>query len=86
MIQFIALSNRHAISYLKFNDLMKVMRKWFRSYQSVIGIRQEHPPSQYKQPKEFKEAIPGVEIYEKYKKWLTDKKTGMVFVDFGDEV
>ncbi len=86
MIQFIALSNRHAISYMKFDDLMKVMGKWFKPYQSMIGIRQEHPPSQYKQPKEFKEGIPGLEIYEKYKKWLTDKKTGMVFIDFGDEV
>ncbi|EAM50900.1 hypothetical protein WH8501_05795 [Crocosphaera watsonii WH 8501] len=51
----------------------------------MIGIRQEHPPSQYKQPKAFKQAIPGVKIYAKYKKWLTDKKTGMVFLDLGDE-
>ena len=85
MIQFIALSNRHAISYIKFDDLMKVMRKWFKPYQAIIGIREQHPPSEYKQPKEFKEAIPGIEIYEKYKKWLTDKKTGIVFIDFGDD-
>ncbi|MDJ0597633.1 MAG: hypothetical protein QNJ37_02140 [Crocosphaera sp.] len=85
MIQFIALSNRHGISHLKFDDLIKVMQKWYKPYQAIMGIRQEHPPSQYKQPKAFKEAIPGVEIYEKYKKWLTDKKTGMVFIDFGDE-
>ena len=86
MIQFIALSNRHAISYLKFDDLIKVMRKWFKPYQSVMGIRQEHSPNKYKQPQEFKESIPGLEIYNKYKKWLTDKKTGMVFIDFGDAV
>ncbi|WP_107667039.1 hypothetical protein [Cyanothece sp. BG0011] len=85
MIQFIALANRHGISHLKFDELIKVMKKWYKPYQAVIGIRQEHPPSEYKQPKEFKEAIPGVEIYEKYKKWLTDKKTGMVFIDFGDD-
>lgn len=85
MIQFIALSNRHAIYYLKFDDLMKVIQKWFKTYQAMIGIRQEHPPSEYKQPKEFKEPIPGIEIYEKYKRWLTDKKTGMVYLDFGDD-
>ena len=51
----------------------------------MIGIREQHPPSEYKQPKAFKEPIPGLEIYEKYKKWLTDQKTGMVFIDFGDE-
>ncbi|EAZ89264.1 hypothetical protein [Crocosphaera chwakensis] len=85
MIQFIALANRHGISHMKFDDLIKVMQKWYKPYQAVIGIRQEHPPSEYKQPKEFKEAIPGIEIYEKYRKWLTDKKTGMVFIDFGDD-
>ncbi|MDJ0732262.1 MAG: hypothetical protein QNJ33_19980 [Crocosphaera sp.] len=85
MIQYIALSNRHSISHLKFDDLMKVMKKWYKPYQAVIGIRQEHPPSDYKQPQAFKAAIPGVEIYQKYKKWLTDKKSGMVFIDFGDE-
>ncbi|MDJ0510099.1 MAG: hypothetical protein QNJ64_12725 [Crocosphaera sp.] len=85
MIQFIALSNRHAISYMKFDDLMKVMQKWFKPYQAMIGIRAEHPPTEYKQPQEFKEPIPGIEIYEKYKKWLTDQKTGMKFVNFGGE-
>ena len=84
MIQYIALSHRHAISYLKFDNLTKVMQQWFKPYQAMIAIRQEHPPGQYKQPKEFQEAIPGVEIYEKYKKWLTDKKTGIVYIDFGD--
>ena len=85
MIQYIALSNRHGISHIKFEELMNVMRKWYRHYMAVIGIRDEHPRSEYRQPKEFKEAIPGVEIYAKYRKWLTDKNTGMVFVDFGDE-
>ncbi|MEA5511124.1 hypothetical protein VB715_15225 [Crocosphaera sp. UHCC 0190] len=85
MIQFIALSNRHAISYLKFDELIKVMRKWFKPYHAIISIRLEHPPTEYKQPKEFQEPIPGIEIYEKYQKWLTDKKTGMSYIDFGDE-
>ncbi|GBF81672.1 hypothetical protein [Aphanothece sacrum] len=85
MIQYIALSNRYSISYIKFDELMKVMRKWFRPYYAIMGIRQEHPPTEYKQPKEFGEAIPGEEIYEKYRKWLKNKKTGMTYVDFGDE-
>lgn len=85
MIQYIGLSNRHGLSNLKFKELMNVMKKWDQAYQTLIGIRQEHPPSQYKQPKAFKQAIPGVKIYAKYKKWLTDKKTGMVFLDLGDE-
>lgn len=86
MIQYIALSNRHAISFMKFDDLMKVMKKWFKPYQAILGIRQEHPHTQYKQPKEFQEFIPGADIYEKYKKWLTDKKTGMTYIDFGENL
>ena len=85
MIQFIALSNRHGVLYLKFNDLEKVLQQWYKPYQAILTIRQEHPFGAYKQPKVFKEAIPGVEIYEKYKKLLTDKKAGMVFIDFGHE-
>ncbi len=85
MIQYIALSNRHSLSYLKFNELVQVIRKWFRPYQAIVGIRNEHPATEYKQPKEFAEPIPGVEVYQKYKKWFTDRQTGMTFVDFGDQ-
>lgn len=86
MIQYIALSNRHQLSFIKFNELMKVIRKWMKPYQALVGIRNEHPPTEYKLPKEFLEPIPGVEIYQKYKNWLTDKRTGMTYVDFGEEV
>ncbi|ACK67537.1 conserved hypothetical protein [Rippkaea orientalis PCC 8801] len=83
LLQYTALSNRHSISYLKFEELVKVLRKWFYPYQAIVGIRQEHPAKDYKLPKEFTEPIPGVEVYEKYKKWFTDKKTGITYINFG---
>ncbi len=84
MIQYLALSHKHGLVYLKFDKLVRVLRKWFKPYQAAMAIRQEYPPKEYHQPKEFTEPIPGVEVYEKYKKWLTDKKSGMTYIDFGE--
>ncbi|HAC63748.1 MAG TPA: hypothetical protein DCF68_09460 [Cyanothece sp. UBA12306] len=84
MIQYIALSQRHTLSYLKFEDLVKVMRKWIHPYQAIVDIRQTYSAKEYKLPKEFTEPLPGVEIYEKYKKSLTDKKTGFTYINFGE--
>lgn len=81
MIQFISLSHQHEISYLKFDELMKIIKKWYQNYQVILQIYQEYPASQYKLPKEFSEPIPGEALYLKYQKWLTDKKTGMVYID-----
>ncbi|MGK7930672.1 MAG: hypothetical protein AB4041_04470 [Microcystaceae cyanobacterium] len=82
VLNYLALSYRHALSYHQFNELLKVLRQWVKPYYVVDGIRKEHPPKVYKQPKAFLEPIPGLEIYTKYKKSLTDPKTGMVYVDF----
>jgi hypothetical protein len=85
MIQFIALTYRHGLSYLKFDELINVMRKWFKPYNAIIGIRREYSSMQYKLPAEFCEEIPGVDIYEKYKKSLTDQNTGYTFISFESE-
>ncbi len=81
MIQFISLSHQHEISYLKFDELLRVIKKWHQNYQVILQIYQEYPASQYKLPKEFSEPIPGEALFLKYQKWLTDKKTGMVYLD-----
>jgi hypothetical protein len=82
MVHYIALGYRHQNSFSKFDELMKFMRRWYQHYQAIQGIRQEHPAHVYKQPKEFSQPIPGIELYNKYVNWLTDQKTGMVYVDF----
>jgi hypothetical protein len=60
---------------------MKVLQKWYRNYQVLLQIYQEYPANQYKLPQEFNESIPGEALYLKYCKCLTDKKTGMVYMD-----
>jgi hypothetical protein len=77
----IILSHQHEISYLKFNELMRVLRKWYRYYQSLREILDSHPASQFKLPSEFADSIPGEGLYMKYLQWLTDKKTGLVYMD-----
>lgn len=84
MIQLITLSYRHQLSYIKFDDLLKVMRKWFGPYRAVVGIRGTYSPKEYKLPKEFMEPLVGVDIYEKYSKSLTDQKSGRVYIDFNE--
>lgn len=81
MIQFISLSHQHEIASLKFDELLKIIKKWYQNYQVILQIYQEYPASQYKLPKEFSEPMPGEALYLKYQKWLTDKKTGMVYMD-----
>ncbi|MGL5033706.1 MAG: hypothetical protein ACRC6M_07890 [Microcystaceae cyanobacterium] len=81
MVQYIALSHQHEISYLKFQELAKVLRKWSRNYQIIQQAIAEYPASRYKLPKEFSESVPGEEIYVKYQKCFNDQKTGTVYID-----
>lgn len=82
MVQYMALGHRHKLSYIQFEELLTMMQKWYKPYQVIAGIREQYPPKEFKIPKEFSEPIPGLEVYEKYRKSLTDKKTGMSYIDF----
>lgn len=85
IIQVIGLFYRYGLSFMQFEELMGILKRWYRPYQTVIGLREARPPHKFKQPPSFQEAIPGEAVYMKYKKWLTDPKTGMVYVDFDTE-
>ncbi|TRU18425.1 MAG: hypothetical protein EWV92_21020 [Microcystis aeruginosa Ma_MB_S_20031200_S102] len=85
IMQYIALTYRHGKSYAQFAELLQVMRKWYLPYRAILDIRQRYPRSSFKLPKQFSEDIPGVAIYDKYRKSLTDAKTGFTYVDFGDD-
>ena len=85
MMQYIALTYRHGKSYAQFAELLQVMRQWYLPYRAILDIRQRYPRSSFKLPKQFSEDITGVAIYDKYRKSLTDAKTGFTYVDFGDD-
>jgi len=83
MVQFIALTHQYEITSLKFEELVRVLRKWNNYYRNLIVISQQYPSSQYKYPPEWAEAVPGEELYLKYVKLLTDKKQGICYYDLG---
>jgi hypothetical protein len=85
IIQYIALNQKYQYSFEKLKELIELMRRWYSPYQAILAIRKAHPPSEYRQPQEFQQPIPGEEIYLKYKKWLTDTNTGRSYIDFPAE-
>lgn len=86
MVQYIALNYRHGLSFIKFEELMSILKRWYGPYRTLIGIREAHPSHLYKQPRDFQDPIAGESTYFKYINWLTDKKTGIVYIDFETEL
>lgn len=70
MLQFIAFKYRYQREDLDFQQLLKRIRDWERPYQNIVDLRQEYSSQEYTLPKEFKDPIPALEIYEKYKQYL----------------
>ncbi len=70
LLQYIALFEKHQTAFSKFQNLVVLLEQWCKHYQSVIAIRQEFSSSEYKQPKEFRQQIPGVDLYEKYSSYF----------------
>ena len=62
------------------------MRQWYPLYQTIKGIREEYPQKNYRKPKDFIKTIPGMDLYNKYQNYLTDKKTGYRYIDFANEI
>ncbi|MEB3310663.1 MAG: hypothetical protein VKJ02_10555, partial [Snowella sp.] len=85
MFQYIALSHQYQVSFIKFQQLVQVLRQWYKPYKLILDIREEHPPETYRQPKDFQQNIPGLPLYLKYKNYLTDQKSGYTYIDFGEE-
>lgn len=66
ILQYLVLARRFRPTLDQFERSLSLLGEWYLSYQIVIGIRQEYPPTDYRQPKNFSEAIPGIELYQKY--------------------
>ena len=82
ILQYIALEYRHGMVRIKFEGLLEIMRKWYKPYMIVTNIRNQFSQEQYQIPKDFTEAIPGLKIYDKYKKSLTDNRTDYTYINF----
>jgi hypothetical protein len=70
ILQYVALLYRHKDSYDKFEQLLNILKKWGKPYQTIVTLRQEYNSSNYRLPKEFFQPIPGLNIYKKYEKYV----------------
>jgi hypothetical protein len=73
IIQYIILRYKYQKHYLQFKRLTELLLQWQKYYLIVISIQKEYHPHEYKQPKEFCQKLPGLEIYEKYKDYLPEE-------------
>ena len=62
--------NRHGNSYLQFQQLVELLKKWEKPYKHIAMVRKEYTADKYKVPPEFKEDIPGITIYQQYAEHL----------------
>ena len=72
ILQIIGLENRHGKSYLQFKQLVELLKKWEKPYKKLNMIRKEYTSHKYQIPSEFEEEIAGIDVYEKYAKYLPD--------------
>lgn len=72
MLQYIALEYRYQASFDQFEDLIEILKQWYKVYQTAISIRQQYPHKHYQQPEVFIQEIPGFALYCKYKNSLSD--------------
>ena len=56
--------------FKQFQELIKVLKQWQKPYQSLKQVREQYPVHQYRVPKQFSQQIPGLNIYQKYEKYL----------------
>jgi hypothetical protein len=84
MLHYLGLANRHQKSFSQFQEMLQIMRQWNSPYHTILAIHKQYPCQDYKHPPEFKQVIEGEELYFKYKRSLTDQKTGHTYVDFGE--
>jgi hypothetical protein len=67
MLQYVGLKSHHEESYQKFQDFLLLIKKWGTHYETVSNVRQKYNAKEYRLPKGFTAAIPGIELYKKYK-------------------
>jgi|GEM_PF-1237309 len=68
MMQYMGLVNRHSKAYQEFVLLITTLKKWEKPYKSLKLIRRQYSSSEYRIPEQFSTELPGVMLYEKYRK------------------
>ena len=72
ILQYLALSEKHAIAFLQFSQIVDLFVGWKRNRIILDTIRQEYPANKYKIPKNFRQSLPGTGLYQKYQTYFEE--------------
>ncbi len=50
VLQILGLMNRHGKSYIQFEQLVELLKKWEKTYKNIAMVRQEYTSDQYQIP------------------------------------
>ncbi|AIE74248.1 MULTISPECIES: hypothetical protein [unclassified Synechocystis] len=84
--QVLTLDYKYQLPFAQLTNLLMVIKRWYQPYQNIIAIREQYPPHRYQQPSDFEAPIAGEATFFRYKNWLTEKTTGVLFLDLGQKV
>ncbi len=71
ILQYLSLGYKHKVSYVKFQELISILKKWQPHYQFLKTVREEYSSPHFIQPKSFKQEPVGLAVYQKYKDLLS---------------
>ncbi|MGY6530606.1 MAG: hypothetical protein ACXITR_11845 [Cyanobacterium sp.] len=74
MFQYIALKKKYQDIYVQFQRLLELLTLWNNFYQTAKDIRSHYPLTEYDHPAEFEKAIPGEDLYFRYKNIINQLK------------
>ncbi|MEO0376867.1 MAG: hypothetical protein AAF329_20050, partial [Cyanobacteria bacterium P01_A01_bin.17] len=70
LLQYAALSEKYKLAYPKFQALVVLLEQWYENYLAIRHLQEEYIDRKYRYPKTFKQPIPGLELYKKYKTYF----------------
>ena len=70
ILQYLALSEKHAVAFLQFSQMVDLFVGWKKNRTILDTIRQEYPPNKFKVPKSFRQTLPGMGVYQKYQAYF----------------
>lgn len=70
LLQYITLMQKHQGAYQQFQQLLGLLKRWEKPFQTVATIREEYKHTEYNQPPDLLKEIPGLNLYLKYKNYL----------------
>lgn len=70
ILHYLALKHRYAMADRQFNELLTRLSAWEKSFLRLQDLREEYAGGDYMIPKSFKQPIPCLKVYQKYREHL----------------